>query len=146
MTSADLSGNWGKNPSSGALPVKLSKRTEPHFRMTESGMLLIATRTAGHPQLQFPPLEFVHGDEPVEQVPIGPFGQLYTYTLVHPGKDSEPYALAMVDFEPGVRAFGRLICKDGKAPAIDSTMRIVPSELPDGSPDYAFEAVSGESA
>ncbi|WP_088311464.1 Zn-ribbon domain-containing OB-fold protein [Novosphingobium sp. B 225] len=126
--------------------MKLSKRTEPHFRMTESGMLLIATRTAGHPQLQFPPLEFVHGDEPVEQVPIGPFGQLYTYTLVHPGKDSEPYALAMVDFEPGVRAFGRLICKDGKAPAIDSTMRIVPSELPDGSPDYAFEAVSGESA
>lgn len=126
--------------------MKLSKRTEPHFRMTESGMLLIATRTASHPQLQFPPLDYVHGDESVEQVPIGPFGQLYTYTLVHPGKDSEPYALAMVDFEPGVRAFGRLNCNDGKAPAIDSTMRIVPSELPDGSADYAFEAVSGESA
>lgn len=123
--------------------MKFSKRTEPHFRMTDNGMQLIATRTASHPQLQFPPLEYVHGDEPVEDVPIGPFGQLYTYTVVHPGKDSEPYGLAMVDFEPGVRAFGRLICKDGKAPAINSTMRIVPSELPDGSPDYAFEAVNG---
>lgn len=109
-------------------------------------MLLIATRTASHPQLQFPPLEYVHGDEPVEDVPIGPFGQLYTYTVVHPGKDREPYGLAMVDFESGVRAFGRLICKDGKAPAINSTMRIVPSELPDGSPDYAFEAVTGANA
>lgn len=126
--------------------MKLSKRTEAHFRTTENGMLLIATRTASHPQLQFPPLEFIHGDEPVEQVPIGPFGQLYTYTVVHPGKDSEPYALAMVDFEPGVRAFGRLIRKDGMAPTINSTMRIVPAELPDGSPDYAFEAVPGESA
>lgn len=126
--------------------MKLCKRTEPHFRMTENGMLLIATRTARHPQLQFPPLEYVHGDEPVEDVPIGPFGQLYTYTVVHPGKDREPYGLAMVDFEPGVRAFGRLICKDGQAPAINSTMRIVPSELPDGSADYAFEAVTGASA
>lgn len=126
--------------------MKLSKRTEAHFRMTENGMLLIATRTARHPQLQFPPLEYVHGGETIEEVPIGPFGQLYTYTVVHPGKDSAPYALAMVDFEPGVRAFGRLICKDGETPAINSTMRVIPSELPDGSPDYAFEAVSGASA
>ncbi len=126
--------------------MKLRKRTEAHFRVTENGLLLIATRTASHPQLQFPPLEYVHGDELVEDVPIGPTGQLYTYTVVHPGKGSEPYALAMVDFEPGVRAFGRLICKDGKVPTIDSTMRIVPSELPDGNPDYAFEAVTGENA
>lgn len=126
--------------------MKLSKRTEPHFRMTEHGMLLIATRTASHPQLQFPPLDYVHGDQSVEEVPIGPFGRLYTYTVVHPGKDGAPYGLAMVDFEPGVRAFGRLICTDGKAPATNSTMRIVPAQLPDGSPDYAFEAVSGESA
>ncbi len=126
--------------------MKLRKRTEPHFRMTDNGMLLIATRTASHPQLQFPPLEYVHGDEPVEDVPIGPFGKLYTYTVVHPGKDAEPYGLAMVDFDPGVRAFGRLIYKDGKAPAINSTIRIVPGNLPDGSPDYAFEAVTGERA
>ncbi|OYZ13995.1 MAG: hypothetical protein B7Y35_09300 [Sphingomonadales bacterium 28-64-96] len=126
--------------------MKLRKRTEAHFRQTGNGLLLIATRTAQHPQLQFPPLEYVHGDEPVEEVPIGPFGQLYTYTVVHPGKGSETYALAMVDFEPGVRAFGRLICTDGKAPPINSQMRIVPAELPDGSPDYAFEAVTGENA
>ena len=40
-------------------------------------------------------------------MPIGPFGRLYTCTVVHPGKGSEPYGLAMVDFEPGVRAKGR---------------------------------------
>jgi hypothetical protein len=126
--------------------VKLSKRTEPHFRMTENGMLLIATRTASHPQLQFPPMDCVHGEESVEEVPIGPFGKLYTYTVVHPGKDNPPYGLAMVDFEPGVRAFGRLICTDGKAPAISSVVRIVPSELPDGSADYAFQVVTDENA
>lgn len=146
MTSAALSGNWDETLTLGAFPVKLSKRTEPHFRMTDNGMLLIATRTASHPQAQFPPLEYVHGDEAVEEVPIGPFGRLYTYTMVHPGKDREPYGLAMVDFEPGVRAFGRMICTDGKAPAINSTMRVVPAELPDGNPDYAFEAVAGAGA
>lgn len=126
--------------------MKLRKRTEAHVRMTEDGMVLIATRTASHPQLQFPPLEYVHGDEPVEEVPIGPFGLLYTFTVVHPGKDGDPYGLAMVDFEPGVRAFGRLLCKDSKVPAINSKVRIVPGELADGSPDYAFEAVTGEDA
>lgn len=146
MTAAAGFGNGDANSPSELSPVKLSKRTEPHFRMTENGMLLIATRTASHPQAQFPPLEYVHGEEAVEEVPIGPFGRLYTYTVVHPGKDREPYGLAMVDFEPGVRAFGRLICTDGKAPAINSTVRIVPAELPDGSPDYAFEAATGEGA
>ena len=126
--------------------MKLRKRTDAYFCMTEDGMVLIASRTASHPQPQFPPLEYIHGDEQITDVPIGPLGQLYTFTVVHPGKHGEPYALAMVDFEPGVRAFGRLICKDGKAPAINSTVRVVPFALPDGSPDYAFEAATGADA
>jgi len=123
--------------------VKLKRRTSAHFRQTEAGMLLIATRTARHPQLQFPPLEFVHDDEPVEEVVIGPQGTLYTYTIVHPGKNSEPYALAMVDFEPNVRAFGRLVLDDGKAPKIGSSVCVVPFEMADGTADYAFAAVPG---
>ncbi len=124
--------------------MRPTPRTDSHIRATEGGLLLVATRTARQPQLQFPPAQFAHGDEAVEEVPLGPLGRLYTYTVVHPGKDAKPYALAMVDFEPGVRAFGRLVIGDGQSPHIDSTVRVVPFELPDGSADYAFEAVTGE--
>lgn len=123
--------------------MKLSRRTNPYTRQTEEGMVLVATRTARHPQLQFPPLEFVHDDEPVEEVAIGPKGTLYTYTVVHPGKDKKPYALAMVDFEPNVRAFGRLILDGGNAPKIGGAVRVVPFDMADGTADYAFEAVTG---
>ncbi|WP_382327514.1 hypothetical protein ACFJGX_00395 [Hydrogenophaga sp. UC242_50] len=44
----------------------------------------------------------------------------------------------MVDFEPGVRAFGRLLF-DAEPPAIGSRVRVVPFSLPDGTPDYAFQ-------
>lgn len=123
--------------------MKLKRRANAHFRQTDAGMLLIATRTAQHPQLQFPPLEFVHDDAPVEEVAIGPQGTLYTYTVVHPGKDSKPYALAMVDFEPHVRAFGRLVLDGANAPKIGSAVRVVPFAMADGIADYAFEAVTG---
>ena len=82
-------------------------------------------------------------EEPVEEVAIGPQGSLYTYTIVHPGKDSEPYALAMVDFAPDVRAFGRLILDGGNAPKIGSAVRVVPFDMADGTADYAFAAVPG---
>jgi uncharacterized OB-fold protein len=124
--------------------VRPTPRTDSHIRPTEGGLLLVATRTARHPQLQFPPAQFVHCDEAVEEVTLGPLGRLYTYTVVHTGKDAKPYALAAVDFEPGVRAFGRLVIADGQPPRIDGTVRVVPFELPDGSADYAFEAVTGE--
>lgn len=106
-------------------------------------MKLVATRTASHPELQFPPLQYVNGDETVEEVDVGPLGRLYAYTVVHPGKEAEPYMLAMVDFEPGVRAFGRLTGSLQPAPVLDGMVRIVPYTLADGSPDYAFEAVRG---
>ena len=123
--------------------MKLKRRANAHFRQTEAGMVLVATRTALHPQLQFPPLEFVHDEEPVEEVAIGPQGTLYTYTVLHPVKDSKPYALAMAGFEPNVRAFGRLNLDGATAPKIGSTVRIVPFDMADGTADYAFEAVTG---
>ena len=117
--------------------LKISKRTEPHFRETSGGMVLVGTRIPGHPP-QFPPLEFLHGDQLAEDVEIGPAGSLYSYSIVHAGKDKAPYGLAMVDFEPGVRAFGRLLF-DKQPPPIGSRLRVVPFALPDGTPDYAFQ-------
>jgi uncharacterized OB-fold protein len=104
-------------------------------------MQLIATQRPGVAQLQFPPQSVVHGDQVVEEVPIGPLGVLYTYSVVHPGRDKAPYGLAMVDFAPGVRAFGRLLLKEGQELQPGASVRVVPSNLPDGQADYAFEAV-----
>jgi uncharacterized OB-fold protein len=100
-------------------------------------MKLVATQIAGHPP-QFPPIEFLHGDQRAEELELGPNGVLYSYSVVHPGKDKAPYGLAMVDFEPGVRAFGRLLF-DGRPPAIGAALRVVPYALPDGTADYAFQ-------
>lgn len=117
--------------------MKIIKRTESPFRESPGGMVLVATRVTGQPP-QFPPIEFVHNDDEVEAVELGPTGFLYSFTIVHPGKDKQPYGLAMVDFEPGVRAFGRLLF-GAHPPAIGSRLRVVPFALPDGTPDYAFQ-------
>lgn len=117
--------------------LKISKRTERHFRETSDGMVLVATRVGGQPA-QFPPVEYVHGDQRAEEIVLGPTGLLYSYSIVYPGKDKAPYGLAMVDFEPGVRAFGRLLF-DGQPPVIGSSLRVVPFSLADGAPDYAFQ-------
>ncbi|NEX64685.1 Zn-ribbon domain-containing OB-fold protein [Noviherbaspirillum galbum] len=117
--------------------MKISKWMGPHFRETPRGMVLVATQLAGAPA-QFPPVEFLHGDQRPAEVELGPSGHLYSYTVVHASKDKPPYGLAMVDFEPGVRAFGRLLF-DGQPPALGSRVRVVPFALQDGTPDYAFQ-------
>lgn len=117
--------------------LKISKRTEPHFRDTPAGMVLVATQITGQPA-QFPPVEFLQDDQRAEEIELGPNGRLYSYTIVHASKDKPPYGLAMVDFEPNVRAFGRLLF-DKTPPEIGSLLRIVPFALPDGTPDYAFQ-------
>lgn len=117
--------------------MKISKRTEPHFRETPKGLVLVATQLP-HQPAQFPPVEFFHGDQQPEEIELGPTGSLYSYTVVHASKDKPPYGLAMVDFEPNVRAFGRLLF-DGNPPAIGTRLRVVPFTLADGTPDYAFQ-------
>ena len=121
--------------------MRLEKRTSSHFRETLDGMVLLATRQGANAQLQFPPSEFVHRDQVPDEVAIGPIGGLYTYSVIHVSRDQGPYALAMVDFEPGVRVFGRMLYEPGNEPLLGADMRIVPFDLPDGTPDYAFEAV-----
>ncbi len=124
--------------------MKLTQRTDSYLRDTADGLCLVATRSADRKEPQFPPLEFIHGDAVPEEILIGPIGKLYTYTVVHVGKDKPPYGLAMVDFEPGVRVFGRLVLDSGIAPDFGCDMRVVPFTLPDGSTDYAFEPVQGD--
>jgi len=45
-----------------------------------------------------------------ESVEVARIGQVYTFTIIHPGKKSgeSPYALGFVDFPGPVRIFGRL--------------------------------------
>jgi hypothetical protein len=117
--------------------LKISKRAGPHFRQGPGGMVLVATRVAGQPP-QFPPIEYLHGEPPCEEIELGPTGTLYSYTVVHAAKDKAPYGLAMVDFEPGVRAFGRLLYGE-QPPAIGAAVRVVPHALADGTADYAFQ-------
>lgn len=77
-------------------------------------------------------------NDDIKDVLLGPLGQIYSYTIVSAGKDVAPYALAMVDFEPGVRVFGPLILQQDR-PAIGAQVRVVPHVLADGTPDYAFQ-------
>ena len=121
--------------------MRLKQRTGSHFQSAADGLQLIATRGASDAPLQFPPQFFIHGDQAVEEVPIGPQGVLYTYSVVHPGRDKATYGLAMVDFAPGVRAFGRLLLNGGTELRLGASVRVVPFELPDGDADYAFEVV-----
>ena len=121
--------------------MRLKQRTGSHFQSAADGLQLIATRGASDAPLQFPPQFFIHGDQAVEEVPIGPQGVLYTYSVVHPGRDKATYGLAMVDFAPGVRAFGRLLLNGGTELRLGASVRVVPFELPDGDADYAFAVV-----
>ena len=126
--------------------MRLRQRTESHLRQAPDGLLLLASRTTDSALPQFPPMAFVHGDAVLQEVPLGPVGVLYTYSIVHPGRDKPPYGLAMVDFEPGVRVFGALRFEPGAEPALGAAMRIVPQALPDGEADYAFEALTSAAA
>lgn len=63
--------------------MKLMKRTGPHFGEAAGGMVPIAAHVAGQPP-QFPPIEFVHNDQQVEDIDLGPTGSLYSFTVVHP--------------------------------------------------------------
>lgn len=127
----------------GGILVRLCRRKAAHIRETAWGMVLVATRSPGRDELQFPPAEYVHDDEAPQNVLIGPIGRLYAYTVIHSARgDEPPRFLAMVDFEPGVRVFGPLL-QGGGPPEIDGDVLVVPYAFPDGARDYAFRAGPG---
>ncbi|MDB5900155.1 MAG: hypothetical protein JWP41_3757 [Ramlibacter sp.] len=123
--------------------MRIQRNQGKHFGDSPEGMVLKGVRHVATGEIRFPPPEFLLGDETVEEVSLGTLGRLYTFTTVHPGK-APSYSLAMVDFDPGLRVFGRLLTRDGVMPALDSPVRVVPFTLPDGTADYAFEAVGGD--
>jgi len=72
---------------------------------------LLASRDRETGEFVFPPVD---ATSPLaaryETVAVAPIGQVYSYTVIHPGPKSGevPYALGYVDFPGPVRIFGRL--------------------------------------
>lgn len=120
--------------------MEITRYPEKHFRNEAGGMTLLAARDPASGELRFPPPEFLQQGQAAEPVAMGAHGHLYTFTTVHPGK-APAYVLGMVDFENGLRVFGRLVWSGDAAPAIGDTVRTVPFALADGTADYAFEPV-----
>jgi uncharacterized OB-fold protein len=117
----------------------LTPRVRPHFLQTAQGFQLLATRSRRNVQPQFPPQAFEMADDFVEDLPLGPMGRLYSYTVVAASKTAPSYGLAMVDFEPGVRVFGPLMLgPNAAAPELGVQVCLVPHVLSDGTGDYAF--------
>ena len=121
--------------------MNLSKREGSHFREVDGNLELIGTVSsrAAHPR--FPPADYSLGGIQNEDVSLGSRGILYTYTIVHPGKDRAPYGLAMVDFPGQVRVFGRLLIDPESTVVLEKAVKVVPWEFPDGTKDYAFALV-----
>lgn len=120
--------------------MEFTPRNAPYLRQESDGLRLIGTRSSRGGTAQFPPAVALHGDERVEEIVLGPEGTVYSFTTVHAGAAQQPYHLAMVDFETDVRVFGRLLASSAPL-AIGATVRVVPFQFPDGTPDYAFETV-----
>ncbi len=108
--------------------------------------LLASRRPPGGGQrarLRFPPLPatspLAAGSEWVELQPIG---RLYSFTVVHaaPKLGKPPVPLGLVDFDEGLRVFGRLHYAPGRRPLIGEALRVVieDSEDPGQAPIYAF--------
>lgn len=125
--------------------MEITKYPESHFRNDAEGLMLLGARDPATSALRFPPPEFLQAGEAAQPEAMGASGRLYTFTTVHPGK-APTYALGMVDFDNGLRVFGRLAWPEGCQPAIGDVVHAVAATLPDGTPDYAFAPLQGEAA
>ncbi len=123
--------------------MKITKRSTSHIAQTQDGLALVVSRNSDDANWQFPPAEFIVGDVPDQEMVLSTQGVLYTYSVVHVDRERGPYALAMVDFEPGVRAFGPLVYEVGKEPPLGATMEVMAYALKDGTADYAFRQSTG---
>lgn len=124
--------------------MEITRYPESHFRNDADGMTLLGARDKTG-ALRFPPPEFLQAGEAAQPEAMGATGRLYTFTTVYPGK-APAYALGMVDFDNGLRVFGRLAWPEGSQPAIGDVVRAAAATLPDGTPDYAFAPLKGATA
>lgn len=123
--------------------MEITRYPESHFRIDSDGLMLLGARNRATGALCFPPPEFLQAGESAQPEAMGASGRLYTFTIVYPGK-APAYALGMVDFDNGLRVFGRLAWPQGSQPAIGAVVRTVTAMLPDGTPDYAFAPMQGD--
>jgi len=93
---------------------------------------LLATWSPPGKALQFPPVS-VPLPEPPRVQPLAAEGRLYTYTVIHPGRDADPYTIGFVDFPEGVRVFGRLDIPAGQRPSLGMPIAVRAAE-----DDYRF--------
>ena len=113
--------------------MMIAKRDRHYIRRLTSGSVLVGDVGPDGPT--FPPADFYFDSTPDEAL-IGPFGEIYTYTIVH-GSNAQSYALAMVDFPQKVRVFGRVV-GDCLRMRIGARVKVVPFPLTSGEDDYAF--------
>lgn len=125
--------------------MEITKYPEPHFGPTPDGITLLGARYRDTGDLRFPPPEFLQSGEAAGAEALGTQGRLYTFTTVYPGK-APAYMLGMVDFDNGLRVFGRLTWPEGAEPAIGDVVRTAAATLPNGTPDYAFAPLKGANA
>jgi uncharacterized OB-fold protein len=116
-----------------------------HMHQVAGHLELLGSLQVGNAEVRFPPIEFLHDAEAAEPVGLGEHGRIYTHTTVHPAK-SPAYSLAMVDFDHGIRAFGRLLVDADTHPEIGDRVRVVSFELAGGTMDYAFESIESRGA
>ena len=82
----------------------------------------------------------------VEWVEIKGTGKLATYTIVNYGpsgfEEDTPYALAIVDFNDGLRVFGRLSKDIAEADmAVGMALKVAAVKLPDDKIAYEFQRI-----
>ena len=101
----------------------------PLWSTTGREARLLASRHRRHAELVFPALPEASPLAPdYETVPIDAVGEVYSFTVIHPGARSglAPYALGYVDLPGPVRIFGRLCGKD--RPVIGERFEARPDE------------------
>lgn len=101
----------------------------PLWSTTGRDARLLASRHRQSAELVFPALPEASPLAPhYETVPIEGIGEVYSFTVIHPGAKSglAPYALGYVDLPGPVRIFGRLCGKD--RPAIGERYEARPHE------------------
>jgi uncharacterized OB-fold protein len=72
-------------------------------------------------------------------------GEVYSYTIIHPGPKSgkPPFALIYADFPEKARVLGRLRLAPAQRPTIGMKVSVEIENSDDGSPRYVFVPAKG---
>ena len=110
-------------------PVPVSF-TRKFWEEAKAGRLMLQyCKKTGKPQFYPRPVSVFTGRRDVELRPASGRGKVYTHTVTYraapPYKTKEPYVVAMVELEEGVRIMANIINCDPKTVRIDMPVRLV---------------------